>query len=44
MIAQLPNARQQVWVSWVLADDHYQGLARVTVGVSHKRTLTAQWP
>ena len=42
--ALLPNARQQEWVSRVLGDDHYKGLARITVGVACKRALTAQWP
>ena len=32
--APLLNARQQMWVSWVLGDDHYKGLAHVTVGVA----------
>ena len=41
VIAPLPNARQQVWVSRVLGDDHYKGLARVKVGIAR---LTAQWP
>ena len=31
--APLPSARQQVWVSRVLEDDDYKGLARVTVGI-----------
>ena len=42
--APLPNARQQEWVSQVLGNDHYKELARDTVGVVCKRTLTAQWP
>ena len=32
--AQLPNARQQVRMSRVLRDDHYKGLACVTVSVA----------
>ena len=32
--APLPNARQQVWVSWVLEDGQFKGLAHVTVGVA----------
>ena len=32
--APLPNAQQQVWVSRVLGDDHYKGLACVTVDVA----------
>ena len=35
--APLPKGRQQVWVSRVLGDDHYEGLhdpVRVTVGVA----------
>ena len=42
--APIPNAWQQKWVSQVLGNDHYKGLARVTVGVACKRTLTAQRP
>ena len=45
----MPNARQQVQV---LGDDHYKGLARVTVhvgvnvtaGVARSRPLPDQWP
>ena len=36
-------SRQQVRVSQVLVNDH-RGLARVTVGVAHSRTLTSKWP
>ena len=32
--APLPNARQQVWVSWILEDGQFKGLAHVTVGVA----------
>ena len=32
--AQLPNAREHVWVSRVLGYDHNIRLARVTVGVA----------
>ena len=32
--APLPNARQLVWVSRVLGDDHYKRMPRVTVGVA----------
>ena len=32
--AALPNARQQVWVSRVLGDDHYKRMPRVIVGVA----------
>ena len=32
--APLPNARKQVWVLRLLADDHYKGLALVTVSVA----------
>ena len=32
-----------MWVSWVLGDDHYKLIPRVTVDVAHYRTLTAQW-
>ena len=32
--APLPNARQQMRVSRVLADDHYKRMPRVTVGVA----------
>ena len=34
LTAPLLNARKQVWVSQVLGDDHYKGLARITVGVA----------
>ena len=37
--APLPNARQQEWVSRVLGDDHYKGLARVTVDVVKEPSL-----
>ena len=30
----LLNARQQVWVSQVLGDDHYKLMSRVTAGVA----------
>ena len=36
MIVSLPNARQHIWVSRILGEDHYKGLLRVTVG-------TDQW-
>ena len=32
--APLPNARQKMWVSRVLADDHYKRMPRVAVGVA----------
>ena len=35
--APLLNARQQVWVSRVLKDDHYKGIPHVTVGVNVAR-------
>ena len=38
------NARQQVWVSRVLWDDHYKRMPLVTVGVARWRTFTDQWP
>ena len=38
------NARQQVWVSWVLGDEHYKRMNRVTASVARERILTAQWP
>ena len=41
--ALLLNARQQVWVSRVLRDDHYKRMPRVTVGVARLRTSTAHW-
>ena len=44
VISPLLKARQKVWVSWVLGDDHYKRIPLVTVGVTRKRTLTAQWP
>ena len=42
MTAPLSNARQLVWVSRVLGDDHYKRIPRVTVGVARLRTLTGQ--
>ena len=42
--APLLNARQQVWVSRVLGDDHYKRMSRVTVGLARLRTLTARCP
>ena len=41
--APLTNARGQVWVSLVLRDDHYKGLALFTVGMARWWTPTAQW-
>ena len=41
MTVPLPNARQQVWVSRVLGDDHYKLVSHVTVGVARLRTRTA---
>ena len=34
----ISNAWQQQWVSQVLGNDHYKGLARITVGVACKET------
>ena len=34
MTAPLPNAQQKVWVSQVIGDDHYKGLAGVKVAVT----------
>ena len=31
--ARMPHAQQQVLVSWVLGDDNYKQMPRVTVGV-----------
>ena len=44
MTAPMLNAQLLVRVSRVLEDDHYKRMPSVTVGVAHKRTLTAQWP
>ena len=40
MTARLPNARQQVWVSRVLRDDHYKPISRDTVGLAKNPS----WP
>ena len=44
LTAPLFKARQQVWVSRVLGDDHYKWMSRVTVGVTRWRIINAQWP
>ena len=40
MTAPLPNARQEVWVSRVLRDDHYKPISRDTVGLAKNPS----WP
>ena len=42
--APLLNARQQVWVSRFLGDDHNIQASRFKVGVARLRSVTAQWP
>ena len=40
----LPNARQQLGVSWVLGEDHYKRISRVTVGEYAKEPLMLKEP
>ena len=42
--APLLNAWQQLQVSRLLVDDHYNWMSRVIIGVALQRTLTTPWP
>ena len=44
LAVSLVNARQKVWVSYVLVDDNFKGIPRVTSNVTRLRTLAVQWP
>ena len=39
MKAPLPNARQEMWMSQILRDDHYKRMLHFTVGAARLRTL-----